>query len=368
MGGIAEGVRRARHARVSRRFPAPHLGRGLALVADCAGRIRRLRSTELEAEGRAVAVRRRSASQAIRSGLAGGAAAVPARRCGRTPRGAPAPRRCPPSTRIRAAGSLPPPLSAVAPGGRRRGRRRSGAVVAAVTSAFPGAPAASPACVRAPARGEARARARAPARSRPPCFGAGSRRGVRRRRRLPDLRARRSEPRGDRGPGRDPRRGRGPAGGRARRQRPACLARARVAAPGAAAATSRCRSPARRRGSTRRWRRCARRSAAWPPRGSRPTRSPGRPPADRRARRALADRRGGRRRAGARRRLGPADARLPPRTPPRWPASPRRTCARAAQAALDPKREIIAVVHPPSADTRARAHVVGSPGRAEAGR
>jgi zinc protease len=42
--------------------------------------------------------------------------------------------------------------------------------------------------------------------------------------------------------------------------------------------------------------------------------------------------------------------------------------ARAAQAALDPKREIIAVVHPPSATPALARTSSGSPGRAEAGR
>ena len=70
----------------------------------------------------------------------------------------------------------------------------------------------------------------------------------------------------------DPRRGRGPARRRARRQPTGLSGRARGSRLQARPGTSRCRSPARRRGSTRRWRRCARRSAAWPPRGSRPTR------------------------------------------------------------------------------------------------
>ena len=205
-----------------------------------------------------------------RSGTAGGAAPVPARRCGRTPRGAPAAEALSALTRVRLLDryrrNYPLGRLVVAVVGDVDPTQ----VVAAVTALFPGVPAGSPPAASAP---PAAAPRRPRARQEPTTvFRARSRRRGARRHRLPDLRARRSESRGGRGAGRDPRRRGGRLSGALATTRRRSAGRARGSRPGSSRATSRCGLlPAGAR-STRRWRRCAPRSAGSPPTGSRPTR------------------------------------------------------------------------------------------------
>ena len=187
LGGSARGFAAPGTLGFRADFLPRHLGRGLELVADALV-YPAFPESEMEAEGRAVAVRRRGESQGAE---AGSRAALnlfhetlwpdAARRAGAE--ALPTPTRIGLLDRYRRRYPLSRLVVAVV------GDVDPAQVVAAVTSAFPGAPAASPPAAPPP-RAHRRARgARAPA-------GADHRvsrrrrRGVGRRRRLPDLRAR----------------------------------------------------------------------------------------------------------------------------------------------------------------------------------
>ena len=142
---------------------------------------------------------------------------------------------------------------------------------------------------------------------------------------------------------------------------PACRAPRR---PGYLAVTVTCPAGASRRGRGRRARRARARRVG----GDHARRGePRRPPPDRRARRRAAHAYGGRATRWCATKRRACRCWRTAGCPPRWRGSPPADVARAAQAVLDPRREIIAVVHPPSA-APALARTSGSPGRSESER
>ena len=266
-GRQREGLRRARDARVSGRLLAPpprtrpRPGRGRAGLSSVSG----------AGDGGGGSRPRGPAAErvaGIRSGIAGGAEPVPrdvVADAGRRAEALPTPTRIGLLDRYRRRYPLSRLVVAVV------GDVDPAQVVAAVTSAFPGGPAAGPPAVP-PSAPTGVPAAPAPRQEPTTVFRAGSGAESAAVVGYPTFAPGDPEPRGDRGAGRDPRRGWGPARGRARRQSTRLSgARARRGARRGRVPRRR-RSPARRRGSTRRWRRCARRSPAWPPRESRPTR------------------------------------------------------------------------------------------------
>ena len=383
IGGVLKGFAAPGTLGLRADFLPQHLGRGLALLADCAGApgvrgagARRRRSGAAGAGTRRRARRRRDG--------AGGAAAV--RRDVVAGNRAARRRRRPVDPRpLRAAGSLPPPLPAVAPGRRRRGQRRSRRRRRTAHQRFPRFASASPApasaspvpAVRGEGQGEGRPAA-APAPP-PPAPGQADVRPttVFRAKSGHESSAVIGYP--TFAPG-DPNR---PAmdvlaellageGGRlaaalADERTLGCRAGARVAPAAAAgwlAITLTC-PPARLDAGVSAARAALARLV---PAGVTPDE------VTQAARRLV-----GTRAAALRTRMAVADALvrdegwgLPMLAYRRAPAAFTRVTAadvaRAAQAALDPKREIIAVVHPPSATPALARTSSGSPGRAEAGR
>ena len=149
----------------------------------------------------------------------------------------------------------------------------------------------------------------------------------------------------------------------------ACRARRARRARGSRRATSRSRSPARRRASTRRVAAVRAALARVAPAGVTPDEVSRAGPAGSSARAPPPCGRAWRlptrwsvTKAGA----CPCSRTAAPR--PRSPASPRPTSRAPPRRVLDPKRELIAVVHPPSAAPALARTSSAKPGRAEAGR